>query len=239
MKWRLHHIGLLLLVHLTACKKGIWSDPGPVKVEERAARPIAQILLYDNVNLVLTQDSTERVRVEAPESILPEISTQMDGHSLTIRNRNRSLVNDPDEELTVYVNVRYLQRLDYLGSANVHCTNTLQSPYFTVLASEGSGNLELTVNSVITDALLYSDMADFRFEGRSDSCYTYCNTLGTIDYRNFEVKRLQLDYSGIRDAHVHATEQLNARIFYKGNVYYKGNPVIRKEENSSGRLLPY
>jgi hypothetical protein len=239
MKTGKFHIVLLVLLALSSCKKGVWSDAGPIKTEDRPAQAFSQILLYDNVRLVLTQSSTERVRVEAPESILPDIATEMDGHSLTIRNRNRSIVNAPNEALTVYVDVRYLQRLDYLGAADVTCTNTLQSPYFTVMASEGSGNVHLKVNSVITDAFLYSDMADFRFEGRSDSSYTYCNALGTIDYRNFEIRRLQIDYSSIRDAHVWVTEKLNGRIFYKGNVYYRGTPAIRKEEVSSGRFLPF
>ncbi len=239
MRTVLHILLLAALIACTSCKKDIWSDPGPLKLEERATRPISQILLYDNITLVLRQDTVDRVVVQAPQEMLANILTEMDGHALTIRNKNRSIINTPNEQLFVYVDVRYLQRLDYLGSANVFCVNTLQSPYFTVLASDGSGNVNLKLNSVITDALLYSDMADFRFEGRTDSSYTYCNTLGTIDYQNFEVKRMQMDYSGIRDAQINVTEKLNGRIFYKGNVYYKGNPMIRKEETSTGRFLPY
>ena len=60
-------------------------------IKERPAASFSQIILYDNVNLYITQDTIERIRVQAPEKIEPFITTEIIGPSLWIRNmHNRS-----------------------------------------------------------------------------------------------------------------------------------------------------
>lgn len=221
------------------CKKGFFGD-GKMITSDRPASPFAQVILYDNVNLVLAQDSVERIRVEAPEKIEPFITTEIIDQALWIRNRNTSLLLSPGEKINVYVSVRSLGRLDYHGAGRVSCTNTLKKDYFVVVSADGSGDLFLNLNTIQTQAFNYSDATDFIFRGKSDTCYTYCGPTGTIDYKNFEVKKLGIDYSSIRDAFIQATETLNGRIYYKGNVYYSGNPATTQlASENSGQFIAY
>ncbi|HEV7620520.1 MAG TPA: hypothetical protein VGO09_02235, partial [Flavisolibacter sp.] len=63
---------------------------------------------------------------------------------------------------------------------------------------------------------------------------------GTIDFRNFIVNKLQIDYSGARDAFVSAINTLNGNIFYKGNIYYNGSPsLINVKQRDAGKLLHF
>lgn len=222
------------------CKKGVFGNEGGMVVVNRITGSFNQVILYDNINLVLTQDTTERISVEAPRKIEPFITTELIGHTLWIRNTNAGTLINPDENITVHLSVKSLNRFDYHGAGSVRCTNTLQKDYFVVVADEGSGDLQLDLHTIQTLAYLYSDMADFIFTGQSDTCYTYCSSLGTIDYKNFQVKKLGIDYSGIRNAYVSASEVLSGNIFYKGNVYYKGSPYrVTVQTPGEGRLIPY
>ena len=236
----LYIISGMLSFLLSGCKKGAFGNEGEMVTTTRPSGSFGQIILSDNVNLVLTQDTIENIRVEAPSKIEPYITTQISNHSLTIRNENAGKLIPPGETINVYVSVKDLGRFDYLGSGNVSCTNTLNKDYFSFVVSDAAGDVHLKLKTIFTSVYLYSDMADLVLEGQSDSCYTYCSSLGTIDYSNYNVKKLGLDYSSIRDAYVWASQSLNGRIFYKGNVYYRGNPVLTRAETSNeGRFIHY
>jgi hypothetical protein len=224
-----------------ACKKGNpFGNEGKMVKVLRPAASIGQVILNDNINLILTQDSIEKISVEAPEKIEPYITTEFVGQSLTIKNKNAALLQNPNEIINVYVSVKNLGRLDYHGSGNISCTNTLQKDYFNIESTDGSGNVNLDLNTILTIALLDNDVADFNFRGASDSCYTYCSSIGTIDYRNFKVKRLAINSSSVRDAYVWATEALHGQLFFKGNIYYKGNPpVLNTQATHNGRFIPF
>jgi hypothetical protein len=56
--------------------------------------------------------------------------------------------------------------------------------------------------------------------------------------RDFIVKRMVIEYGGLADTYVHVTEDLNAILYYKGNIYYKGNPAISQNISySTGKLI--
>jgi hypothetical protein len=240
MKFRIYIFSVLCLFTCSQCKKLGLSANGPIVITDRTIQPFTKICLFDNIDLELTQDTLDKIRIEAGEQLQSMITTEFSGDSLLIKNKARGLMTNPDQKIIARISVKTLNSLSYQGSGNITCTNTITSPLFQVYSNAGAGNVYLNVNSHIINSGIYGENADFIFQGHTDSCYTYCSSRGTIDYRNFNTDKLLIDYSSVRDAYVNVSTALYGNIFYVGNVYYKAHPsILSVKERDKGRFISY
>jgi len=222
-----------------SCKKpGCFEDAGPLITTHRETASFHSIELFDDVNLVLTQDTTESIKVIAAKNIEPNISVQNKNGVLTIRNNTTcKWLRSPNEKSTVYLSIKTLDHIEYSGSGNVSSTNTLRADKISFYSATGAGNIDISLEAKQVTANLEYESADFIFRGRADVCYCYAGSRGTLNFKDFEVKYLVVAYAGVRDVTVNATERIEAIIYHVGNVYYKGNPAnIATKFYSSGRL---
>ncbi len=223
------------------CKKsGCFEKAGAVIKIAREVKSFNQIDIRDNIHLVLTQDTIERIFVEGGEHILPNITTTFTDGILYIRNNTDcKWMRKPSEKLTVYVSVKDLIRVIYNSSGNVTSTNTITADAITFTTDEGAGNMNIDLIANRTFIYIYTDNADAIFRGRSDSCYAYTGERGTLDLRNFVVKDQTVGYGSIRDGYVHATDSLHVIMYFKGTLFYRGAPQkVTVDYQSSGQVLP-
>jgi len=230
----------LTWLFFTACKKeSCLGEAGSVVTVTRATSTFHQIDVYDNIDVILIQDSIEKIELVAPQHLEPNIITQIENGVLRIKNEaSCTWLRRASEKATAYVHLKKLDRIDYAGSGAVSSSNTLLADNLTIYSERGAGNIELTVKAVQTFSYIMDENADIILHGSSDVCYSYTGSRGTIGFSDFTVKKMVIEYGGVRDATIHVTEDLNAILYYKGNVYYKGLPVITKNEvHSSGQLI--
>ena len=231
---------LLLLALLQSCKKGdCLESAGAITIVNRPISSFNQIDLNDNVNLILTQDTIERIQVEAGQNLQPNILTTVTNNILTIKNTTScQWLRNPSEKINVYISVKKLNTVNYNGSGNVTSTNTITTDNITFNSNEGAGNVEVTLDAQQTFAYIYHENADFIFHGKSNYCASYTNSRGSIDFKDFIVKNMNIEYGSIRDTHINVTETLHAIVYFKGSIYYTGSPAkIDTTYYSSGRLI--
>ena len=238
MKKQLVFCLMIFFLQLSCKKSGCFEDAGPLITIQRETTSFHRIVLFDDVNLVLTQDTLESIKIVAAKNIEPNISVQNDNGVLTIRNNTTcKWLRSPNENATVYLSVKTLDHIEYSGSGNVSSTNSINADKITFYSAIGAGNIDISLNAKQVTAKVEYESADFIFHGRADVCYGYTGSRGTLDLKDFEVKYLALGYAGVRDVTVNATELLEATIYHTGNVFYKGNPPnITTTFYSSGRL---
>ena len=232
----------LCMFLLVQCRKEhCLAAAGTLIRTERAATPFKEIDISDNINLVLTQDTVEKIAVEAGSSLAPNITTTIRNNTLFIRNESScKWLRSPAEKITVYVSVKDLVRLTYNASGNVTTTNTLKADGITFYTDEGAGNIDIDLEAKRTYTYIYNDNTDMIFRGSSDSCYAYTGERGTIDFRDFVVKHQTVGYGSIRDGFVHATSSLHVIMYFKGTLYYKGTPqLVTMEQLSTGTITPF
>ncbi|WP_165917161.1 GIN domain-containing protein [Flaviaesturariibacter aridisoli] len=237
---------LCTVVILSAAAVASCSKPGCAQKEGTSTRTVRstgsfeQLVILDNINVVLSEGPCS-VTVETDEALQPVVGAEVRNGQLFLRNdASCSVIRRPGESITAYVSLPHLTRIDYQGSGTVTCADTLHTDYISVEADRGAGNVHLKLAALFTLAQVNNEVTDLRFEGRSDSCYAWCSSRGTIDFRNFQVKRMALAYAGVRDAYVWATESLHTIVYQTGNVYYRGSPrLLAPDYRSTGRLLPF
>jgi hypothetical protein len=235
-QWLLYLSVILLFGN---CKKpSCFENAGPMVTVQRTAAPFHRIELFDDVNVILTQDSGEAIKVRAPQNIEPNISTDIVNGILSIKNNTScKWLRKPSEQVDVYVSVKELDHFEYAGSGNVSSSNTILADNITFYSAKGAGNIDIALQAKTLTASVEYESADFIFRGKADVCYCYANARATLGLKDFEVKHLVIGYAGVRDVTVNASEVIEATIYHTGNVYYKGNPAnILTTFYSSGRL---
>lgn len=233
-------IFLLLLASFYSCQKqSCFQSAGPVVQTERTATAFHHIKLYDNINLILKQDTAAAITVEAGRELAPNISTAIEGGVLTIRNTAGCKgLRNPNEIINVYVSVENLQQVDYNGSGNITSVNTLTSDKLFFYSYEGAGNINVSLQAAVGGAYIHQESADITLSGSCSQFFSYTNARGTLDLQNLEVKNMVIEYGSVRHATIHVTESLDAILYHTGNLYYKGQPHIKRlQTHSSGRLI--
>lgn len=225
---------------MPGCKKlAFFERAGAITTQTYSLSSFNQIKLYDNIDLYLTQDTADYITIETGENLQPYISAAADNGILTLRNNaGGKWLRQPNESIKVYTHFKELNKLEYSGSGNVFSTDTIRAGTITFYSINGAGNIEVTLKANRTFVNIAKENADFIFHGQSDSCYTYVNARGSIDFSDFKVMALHIDYGSLRDACVNVSDGLYALMYFKGNLYYKGNPAIIDTTNySTGRVI--
>lgn len=234
-----YFIFLLAFWSLGGCQKPrCFEDAGTFVVTERKATPFTKIELYDNINLVLTQDTVERLKVEGGQYLLPNIATNIEGDALIIRNNVAcNWLRNPNEVVTVYASVKRLEEVLYNGSGNITSTNTLTADRLFFYSHEGAGNVNVAMQADVGGVYIHQENADVTLTGSCHRFFSYTNARGSIDFKNLQVAQMVIEYGGVRDATIQVTDSLNAIVYHTGNLYYKGSPGVKKVVHSSGQLL--
>ena len=211
---------------------------GPAGSESRDLPSFNSIVLYGKINLVLTQDTGQLVRVSGGKNLLPGIQTSVSQQTLTIKDNNTCLLSDPSGRINVYISTGQLQMITYYGAGDISSTNTLLAPQFTMDCWEGSGTIRLNVQAGEVNALVRNENATIVMTGAADSSYIYCSEAGSVDMSGFATTASEIDSKSVRDIYVNASHALHAHIVYRGNVFYKNDPpVIDTRITSTGRLI--
>lgn len=236
----LYYLFVISILLLASCRKdNCLGDADTVQTVTRAATTFHQVDVYDNIDVVLTQDTIESISITAPQYLEPNITSKIEDGILTLKNRSSCtwLRNAPDK-VTVHVHLKKLDKIIYAGSGSITTTNTLLADNFTIYSKQGAGNVNLWLQAAQTFSYIMDENADFILHGTSDYCYSYTASRGTIDFSDFAVKKMQIEYGSVRDATINVSDDLNAVLYYKGNLFYKGNPVVSNDEmHSTGRLI--
>jgi hypothetical protein len=229
----------LILVFSTCRKPGCFGSAGPVTVTTRPLASFKELVLADNINLVLIQDSIEKMEIEGPQNMLSNIRADIAQNILTISNgTDCRWARDVAEKINVRLHFKNLQKIDYQGSGTLTNIDTLKLDALHIESNTGAGDITLTLDTRYTGAYIFFENASIVLRGKSQTCFTYTNNRGIADMRNFVVNKMVIEYGGLRDTHINVRDELSAVIFHKGNIYFKGNPVITKLiSHSSGKLI--
>ena len=233
-------LALSLCIFVSCKKPGCFGGGGTVTTIDHTLSSFDEIILSDNINLVLIQDSTVHIKITAPENIQPNIDFHVENNILTIGNGTEcEWLRNPDEKVTAELSFKNIKKIDYRGSGNVSNTGTLHLDALYIGSSEGAGNIELTVDNRYIGAYIYQENAEIILHGKTQSCYTYTNARGKIDFSDLTARQMVIEYGSLADTYIHVTDTLDATIYYKGNLFLTGNPVIKRSNYyNTGRLIP-
>jgi hypothetical protein len=185
-----------------------------------------RIVISQNINLILTQDTVNSIEIEAGENLIPLINARIDGKSLLLTNDNTcNWLRSNKPKVNVYVHVAKINFIEMRGCGDVITTNTIKTDTLYVDQMDASGKADLTVDVQQTYLRLHTGPGDINIVGKTDGNYIYSNGNGFVHSENLVNNYTFVNCFGTGDCYVTATNALDANITYIGSVFYYGNPI--------------
>jgi hypothetical protein len=217
------------------CFKGT----GKVITEIRTPFDFTRIELNDNINLIITQDSINKISVEGGEKLLSNIQTEFVDSKLIIKNNNKcNWVRSYKNKFTVYVSAKNLKRIEYFGSGNITSTNTLVADTLEINCREASGKIDIMANTQNNFLRIHTGSTDMYVSGNTNENFLYNTSNGFAHLENLHTNNNTVVSNTTGDCYVNADQKLDVTIKYIGNVYYYGNPAaINTNISGKGQLI--
>jgi hypothetical protein len=239
--FRLIFIFLSVTLFFSACKKENRCDcikrTGDIITEVRTLKAFDRLQVEEDVNVFITDDTIQEVKVEAGENIAPLIQTIVEDGTLIIRNKNKCLwARSYKKPLNVYIRTPGLSYIRSNGTGDIKSLNTINKDTIDVTI-ENSGSIELSVNSTKVINHIFGD-GDMTLHGKSDE-----NDVSIGGTSFMYAKDLTTSYTWIQSytlgtCYVNASGLLICRFDSKGDIHCTGNPAtIQQTHNGTGQLL--
>ena len=217
-------------------------NTGKVVKEDRAAIDFHYLEIYDNINVILTQDTmVHAITVEAGENLIAGITTEIDSGRLTLRNQNScNWLRSFEVPVNVYLTFSKLDTIVFQASGDISCSNTWHNDSIYLNVVEGAGDINLRLNVARSTMHIRYGTVSLTVNGKSGVTFISSQGYGPVHAEELLSKFTYVYTYSPNDVYVYAEEEIGVEIANIGNVYCKGNPKEVSEINSStGRLIQY
>ena len=202
---------------------------GNVVSEERILGAFDHIEVEGSINIILRQEATQAVSVEADDNIVPIITTQVRNGELVISSSQNYHSRNP---ITVYIAIPAVRALRVKGSADLVGDTALEGEVLDIEVA-GSGTMELEV---------YYDQLTASITGSSDMTLSGevirqdVSVTGSGNYQahGLPSEECKISITGSGNGVVRASKLLDATVSGSGDVVYYGEPEVRISVTGSG-----
>lgn len=229
----------VLILGCLVCPAAGWAtvrSSGRVVEEERAVSDFTGVNLATFGNLYIEQGDQESLRIEAEESVLPYLETEISGHVLEIRGRG-DLFMFHTRPVNFYLTVKKLDKIALSGSGDV------KAPALTGerLSMNVNGSGEVKIGELDFDKLeLHIAGSGHVTIAEGDVNLQQIVVSGSGDYeaRGLASDRAEVYVSGSGSADLQARDYLAVMVSGSGDVYYTGSPTVEQAIVGSGQIRP-
>jgi hypothetical protein len=196
------------------------------------------VLSYGMFDIELVQDTNYYVEGVGGANEIDKVEASIKNDTLSLYNYN-----------SCFWMRNYVRPLVRLHFSDIKRINLYETSY--VFSNDSiTDNFTMTVQCLMADVNLVFNNTDFFFyvhhktggryifSGKTDNVFLdgyYCSV---IDASELKTRKTLIKNHSIADFKVWATDELNAQIYDRGNIYYKGSPtVIIDTVKASGKLI--
>ncbi|MCX6251334.1 MAG: DUF2807 domain-containing protein [Bacteroidetes bacterium] len=231
------------VLSICSCKKSgdCFSNTGEIIKEERRVGDFDSIDVRNYVNLILIQDSVNKVVTEAGKNIISGITTEVRNNTLYIDNTlNCNWLRSYSKPLNVYIYAKNFSKIYYLSSGNITNSDTLRSSYLKIDIWGGCGNINLKVAIWEGYFIEHMGTADVELHGRCPFCSIYAGDFGFFQCKDLRTRYNYVTNNGSNDCYVSSDHYLDVTLKSIGNIYYTGiADSLETKITGSGKLIRF
>lgn len=229
------YIHFLWLSPLLFACNAFKEDPGALTTEYRDIDTSYSAVSVDgDIKLIVLQDNSFTLKVEAGENHLPYIRTRVFNDYLEIYEEKNRIKNNTS--VRVYISKSFLNDITLDGSGSIDGVNLIAT--HPDIALNGSGDIDLQYDSLVGMDLEIDGSGNARISGAANAFNARVSGSGDIDARYLPVLTSTVDISGSGNVRVNASSYLNVNIDGSGDVFYWGNPDdVDVDISGSGQVI--
>jgi hypothetical protein len=235
---------LPVIVLLCSCNSpdawDILKPVGHTKTVSRELNDFKEIRILENVEFkIVVQDTASRAIVSAGKNILPKIKTDVYNGTLTVKDKNGyDFVRSSSRVTRMEIYTKQLNKLETSTGRNFYILSSHISDSLSILLPQCSGDMSASISTKKLSLILRESTSKVEIVGRADTLYYNAGqSFGPILLSQLEVKKGTIVQSGSNNLEIYVTDSLNVSISGMGNVYYRGNPLIKSKITGKGKLI--
>lgn len=202
---------------------------GKVVKEERTVSGFEAITVSNGIDVLLSQDTFEKVVVEADENIQKILKTEVKEGKLKIY-LDESVYNA--SQMKVYVTLKHLKSLEGNSGSDVRSNGTINAETLKINASSGSDvKMEVKCNQLILDS---SSGSDLTVSGTAQLLKASSSSGSDLNAAKMVADKGEVSASSGSDLDVTVTKEVKAHASSGSDVTVYGKPAIRDTNRSSG-----
>lgn len=186
----------------------------------------------------IKQGNENEVILEGDESALKDITTEVRGGRLVIKNERdswRFWGSSTTSRINVYITIKELKGASVSGSGQIIGESTFKTRDFDAALS-GSGSMELEIDAEYTTTKI-SGSGRIIISGKTEKAKLSISGSGRYAAEKLDTKDYEISISGSGRSNIQVSGDLDVRISGSGSVYYDGEPTsINKKVGGSGKV---
>ena len=212
---------------------------GVIESETRELDEFTELALNYPAKVTIVQGDEYSIEITGDDNLLSQISTEVDGDTLFVRNEERSWSKRvrPSEGLVIELTVVDMNRVD-INSAGQLIVDGFETKDFKITVG-GAGDITLEELNVRNLAITLGGAGSVYASGSADSLDVSINGFGEFNAGDLEAQKASVTINGSGSTTLWAVDGLDISINGAGNVRYYGDPAnVRESINGAGNVSP-
>jgi len=208
---------------------------GVMKTETREVQSFHAIEVSYPAEVFISQGTTESLKVEADDNLLPSLQTRVRNGTLEIfyKVEDGKAVR-PTKPVKITIVVKNLDEVDFESAGTIEISG-IESDSLSVSVS-GAGELKLNEITVKDLSVNLSGAGSMSANGTTDRLDVNISGFGDFNGKNMHSKDAHVNISGAGSANVRADDQLDAQISGAGSIDYYGSPEVTRQISGVGGI---
>jgi hypothetical protein len=243
------NIGLIILLSslLIACNSedawDFFKTAGKTVTIEREVSQFTEIELVDRIDVVIVQDTIEKIFLNGPKNLISKVSTVVKNNSLKIvDNNNYNWVRGYNNTITATVHIKHLKSIYYEGVGNISSQNDIISDTLIIDSQMSSGDINLDIVTKYFHCYFNQSMVNMTINGTSEGAHLQISGTGFLRCANLITGSCFTHNQGSGDIIAYSSGYIAGIIEGSGNVLYTGNPnetVFIYKGRGSGSFIEF
>lgn len=179
--------------------------------------------------VTIVPGETDELQITAPDQYIDDVISEVTQGRLTIRTREGVEIRN-SEGFEIALTFAHLDYLEINGAAELKCPVKLATNSMDVVIN-GAADITLDVD-LQRMQMEVNGAADLSLKGKATEANFMLAGASNLDAEDLETRKMKIDMSGAGNAEVFVTNFLDATVSGVGNIRYKGDPQVRKNDQS-------
>lgn len=226
-------IALFIPVLLAGCENKCIEDSGKVVSRTVTLKSFDKIKVDGKIKLILTQDSSYTVQVDADSNIIAYVKADVSGSELKVKLDYDKYCGT--DSIVVRAGIGELKQLDADGAVKVVGEERIYANDVN-LEFSGSSDVRLDLSAAKVKTKV-DGIGEFVLSGQAGAHELKINGKAKVDAFDFVVGVYDIETDGIGKANINVLNELKVRTSGSSEIYYKGNPKKVDEKKSGATKL--
>ena len=242
---------IFFITVLTSCSIDMFNrieGNNNVVTQKREVIDFTKVKVSNGIELIIQQEDTISLVVEADENLHENIITEVIDGTLKIWTK-KSIWRATSKK--VHLKVTNLEELTASSGSSIISKNTIKAEDFEVNSNSGANlNMKLETNRVVSNASSGSKLgleilathvesssssgSSINIIGETTAHKASASSGSSLNAFGLKAKNVNAEVSSGASVRVHVTESFNARASSGGRIRYQGNPTQVSKDTSSG-----